>query len=68
LNRLQQDKAKQEGSAWLKELQPYSMGRTVINYQLRVQCNSASTRAEIEAGNLPLTQRLLQPNWELGAL
>jgi hypothetical protein len=65
LNRLQQDKAIQEGSAWLKELQPY-MGRMMKNYQLRVQCNSASTRAEIDAGKLPLTERLLQPYWDCG--
>jgi hypothetical protein len=62
---LQQDKAIQEGSAWLKELQPY-MGRMMRNYQLRVQCNSASIRAEIDAGNLPLTERLLQPYWDCG--
>jgi hypothetical protein len=63
LNRLQQDKALQEGSTWLKELQPY-MRRMMGNYQLRVEGNSTSMRAEIDAGNLPLTERLLQPYWD----
>ena len=65
LNRLQQDTAIKDGSAWLKELQPH-MGRMKQNYQLRVQCNSASIRAEIEAKKLPLTERLLQPYWDCG--
>jgi hypothetical protein len=65
LNRLQQDTAIQEGSAWLKELQPY-MRRMMGNYQLRVEGNSTSMRAEIDAGNLPLTERLLQPYWDCG--
>jgi hypothetical protein len=65
LNRLLQDKALQAGSTWLQELQPY-MRRMMGNYQLRVECNSTSMRAEIDAKKLPLTERLLQPYWDCG--
>jgi hypothetical protein len=43
------------------------MGRmmAMTNLQLRVQCNSTRMRDKIEAGELPLTERLLQPYWDV---
>jgi hypothetical protein len=65
LRLLEQTAANKEGSKWLEELKG-DMGRMIKKYQLRVSCNSARMRDKIEAGELPLTECLIQTYWNCG--